>query len=253
MRFENKVVAITGAAQGLGAYYAHRFAAEGARIAICDINPCGETVSALKGLGADAIGAHCDVTKAADCAEFLAAIEAHFGKIDVLVNNAALYAGLSFGPFTQISEEEWDRCMNINVKGVWQMCKAAIPLMKKGGNGGSIINIASLAATFGMPYGGHYSASKAAVIGFTRSLAREIAKTEIRVNAVAPSLIDTPGTKAFLKDMEDKMTSAVVQGQSIKRQLSQEDVAGSVLFLASDEAKFLTGQTLAVDGGTVML
>lgn len=253
MRFENQVVAITGAAQGLGAYYAQRFAAEGAKVALCDVAPCDETVSKVEDLGGEALGMRCDVTSAEDCLTFIAKTQETFGRLDTLVNNAALYAGLSFGPFTKISEEEWDTCMGINVKGVWQMCKAAVPLMKQGGRGGSIINIASLAATFGMPYGGHYSASKGAVIGFTRSLAREIAKTEIRVNAVAPSLIDTPGTKAFLKDMEEKMTGAVVQGQSIKRQLTQEDVAGTVLFLASDDAKFLTGQTLAVDGGTVML
>lgn len=253
MRFDHKVVAITGGAQGLGAYYAQRFAAEGAKIALCDIAPCGEAVRMVEDLGGEAFGAVCDVTKAEDCAAFVGGIEKHYGRLDVVVNNAALYAGLSFGPFDKISEDEWDSCMGINVKGIWQMCKAAVPLIKKGGQGGSIINIASLAATFGMPYGGHYSASKAAVIGFTRSLAREIAKTDIRVNAIAPSLIDTPGTKAFLKDMEEKMTGAVVQGQSIKRQLTQEDVAGSVLFLASDESKFMTGQTMAVDGGTVML
>ncbi|MGD1956085.1 MAG: SDR family NAD(P)-dependent oxidoreductase [Sphingomonadales bacterium] len=253
MRFAGKVVAITGGAQGLGAHYAARFAAEGARIAVCDINSCDATVNSLQAGGAEALGAHCDVTSAADCEAFIDAVRTEFGRLDVLINNAALYGGLSFGPFSGIDEAEWDACMSINVKGIWQMCKAAVPLMKEGEGGGSIVNVASLAATFGMPYGVHYSASKGAVISMTRAMAREIAKTEIRVNAVAPSLIDTPGTKAFLNDMEERMTSAVVQGQSIKRQVGQDDVAGTVLYLASDEAKFITGQTIAVDGGTVML
>lgn len=252
MRFDGKVVAITGGAQGLGAYYAQRFAEEGAKIAVCDVQSCDETVGAIDALGAEAIGNHCDVTKADECSAFAKAIQDRYGRLDILINNAALYGGLTFGPFSNIEETEWDACMGINVKGIWQMCKAAVPLMKESG-GGSIVNVASLAATFGMPYGVHYSASKGAVISLTRAMAREIAKTDIRVNAVAPSLIDTPGTKRFLKDMEEKMTGAVVQGQSIKRQLGQEDVAGTVLYLASDDAKFITGQTIAVDGGTVML
>lgn len=252
MRFENTVVAITGGAQGLGAHYAQRFAKEGADVALCDLNDCSDTVAAVEALGRQAIGTECDVTKAADCKAFLSAIQDKFERLHVLINNAALYGGLTFGPFSSIDEDEWDACMRINVKGIWQMCKAAVPIMKDSG-GGSIVNVASLAATFGMPYGVHYSASKGAVIAFTRALAREIAKTGIRVNAVAPSLIDTPGTQRFLQDMEEKMTGAVVQGQAIKRQLSQDDVAGSVLYLASDDAKFITGQTIAVDGGTVML
>lgn len=252
MRFAGKVVMITGAAQGLGAHYAALFAKEGADVAVCDIHDCGESVKTVEALGKQAVASICDVTKSGDCQAFAENAQDRFGRIDILINNAALYGGLSFGPFDSIDEDEWDACMGINVKGIWQMCKAAVPIMKKSG-GGSIVNIASLAATFGMPYGVHYSASKGAVISMTRALAREIAKTGIRVNAVAPSLIDTPGTKRFLKDMEEKMTSAVVQGQSIKRQLTPDDVAGTVMYLASDDAQFITGQTIAVDGGTVML
>ncbi|MEM7568885.1 MAG: SDR family NAD(P)-dependent oxidoreductase [Pseudomonadota bacterium] len=252
MRFDGKVVAITGAAQGLGAFYAKRFAEEGADIALCDIHSCAETQASVEALGRTALSAHCDVTSAGDCAAFIETAQDRFGKLDVLINNAALYGGLTFGPFSTIEEDEWDACMTINVKGVWNMCKAALPVMKAASSG-SIINVASLAATYGMPYGVHYSASKGAVISMTRAIAREIGKTGIRVNAVAPSLVDTPGTKRFLKDMEEKMTGAVVQGQTIKRQLSEDDVAGTVLYLASDDAKFITGQTIAVDGGTVML
>ncbi|MFZ5608220.1 MAG: SDR family NAD(P)-dependent oxidoreductase [Pseudomonadota bacterium] len=252
MRFKDKVVVITGAAQGLGAYYALRFAAEGAKVALGDVADCAASAAAVTEQGGTALAHHCDVTKAASAGEFIAKVASHFGRLDALVNNAALYGALTFGPFEAIAEEEWDACMAVNVKGVWQMAKAALPAMTAGG-GGSIVNIASLAATYGMPYGVHYSASKGAVIGFTRALAREVARHDIRVNAVAPSLIATPGTEKFLKDKAARVTQAVVGGQAIRRQLTEEDIAGVVLFLASDEAKFMTGQTLAVDGGTVML
>jgi len=248
MRFQNKVVVITGGAQGLGAYYAKRFAGEGAKVALCDVQDCTSIVSEI---GDTAYGQVCDITKAQDTQSFVENAVAQFGTIDILINNAALYGALNFGPFDQIDEDEWDACMQVNVKGIWQMCKAVLPHMK--GKGGSIVNVASLAATFGMPYGVHYSASKGAVISLTRALAREVARHTIRVNAIAPSLIDTPGTQAFLKDRTDKVRDAVVSGQALKEQITQEDVAGAVMFLASEDAKHMTGQTLAVDGGTVML
>lgn len=252
MRFKDQVVVITGGAQGLGAYYAKRFASEGAHIALCDVQDCDHAVGEVTKLGRKAIGDICDITDAHAARDFITKVLEAFGKVDVLINNAALYGALNFGPFDQIEEEEWDACMAVNVKGIWQMCKAVYPAMKANG-GGAIVNVASLAATYGMPYGVHYSASKGAVVGLTRALAREVAKANIRVNAVAPSLMDTPGTRTFLKDRADKVTDAVVGGQAIRKQLTQEDVAGTVLFLASHEASFTTGQTLAVDGGTVML
>lgn len=248
MRFQEKVVVITGGAQGLGAYYAKRFAKEGAKVALCDVLDCTPIASEI---GDTAYGQSCDITKTQDTQSFIENAVAKFGTVDILINNAALYGALNFGPFDQIDEDEWDACMQVNVKGIWQMCKAAMPHMKD--KGGAIVNVASLAATFGMPYGVHYSASKGAVISLTRALAREVARHGIRVNAIAPSLIDTPGTQGFLKDRADKVRDAVVGGQALREQITQEDVAGAVMFLASEDAKHMTGQTLAVDGGTVML
>jgi len=176
---------------------------------------------------------------------------AAFGRIDGLVNNAALYGGLKGGRFETIAETEWDACMAVNVKGIWNCCKAAVPAMRQGG--GSIVNIASLAATYGMPYGLHYTTSKAAVIGLTRGLARELGRDGIRVNALAPSAVLTEGTSEFFGDKLDRALQAVKAGQTIQRNLVPADLTGTVAWLLSDESGFVTGQTIAVDGGTVML
>jgi p-cumic alcohol dehydrogenase len=174
-----------------------------------------------------------------------------FGRIDGLVNNAALYGALKGGRFETIDEAEWDACMAVNVKGIWNCCRAAVPAMRQ--EGGSIVNIASLAATYGMPYGLHYTASKAAVIGLTRGLARELGRDRIRVNALAPSAVLTEGTSEFFGDKLDRALQAVKAGQTIQRNLVPGDLTGTVAWLLSDESGFVTGQTIAVDGGTVML
>ena len=176
---------------------------------------------------------------------------AAFGRLDGLVNNAALYGALHGGRFDAIDEAEWDACMAVNVKGIWNCCKAAVPAMRK--EGGSIVNIASLAATYGMPYGLHYTASKAAVIGLTRGLARELGRDRIRVNALAPSAVLTEGTSEFFGDKLDRALSAAKAGQTIQRNLVPGDLTGTVAWLLSDDSGFVTGQTIAVDGGTVML
>jgi 3-oxoacyl-[acyl-carrier protein] reductase len=175
-----------------------------------------------------------------------------FGRIDVLVNNAALYGGLKGGRAEQIDEDEWDRCMAVNVKGVWNCCRAVIPAMRKQG-GGSIVNVASLAAIYGLPYALHYSASKAAVIGMTRALARELGRDWIRVNAIAPTAVLTEGTKEFFGAKFEKGMVAIRENQALKRNLESEDLAGTVLYLAGDASKFVTGQTIMVDGGTHFL
>jgi NAD(P)-dependent dehydrogenase (short-subunit alcohol dehydrogenase family) len=192
-----------------------------------------------------------NVTDAASAQAMVDAGLAAFGRIDGLVNNAALYGGLKGGRFEAIAEAEWDACMAVNVKGIWNCCKAAVPAMRK--DGGSIVNIASLAATYGMPYGLHYTASKAAVIGLTRGLARELGRDRIRVNALAPSAVLTEGTSEFFGDKLDRALQAVKAGQTIQRNLVPADLTGTVAWLLSDESGFVTGQTIAVDGGTVML
>jgi 3-oxoacyl-[acyl-carrier protein] reductase len=180
-----------------------------------------------------------------------------FGRIDALINNAALYGALHGGRFEAIDEAEWDAAMAVNVKGIWNCCKAAVPAMRQsianGAGGGSIVNIASLAATYGMPYGLHYTTSKAAVIGLTRGLAREIGRDRIRVNALAPSAVITEGTREFFGGKLDRALETIKTGQTIQRNLMPADLVGTVMWLVSDASGFVTGQTIAVDGGTVML
>ena len=177
---------------------------------------------------------------------------AEFGRIDGLVNNAALYGALRGGKFDAIDEKQWDAAMAVNVKGIWHCCKAVAGAMRSAGKG-SIVNIASLAATYGMPYALHYTTSKAAVIGLTRGLARELGRDNIRVNSVAPSAVLTEGTREFFGVKYDKALETIKHGQSIQRNLNPDDLVGTVGWLLSDASAFVTGQTISVDGGTVLL
>jgi 3-oxoacyl-[acyl-carrier protein] reductase len=255
MSLAGKTVAITGAARGLGQEFARHLATLGANLVVGDINDCGATVELVAAAGGKAVAVTLDVTDPASAQAMVAAGLAEFGRLDGLVNNAALYGALKGGRFDGIPESEWDACMAVNVKGIWNCCKAAVPAMRAGDDnkGGSIVNIASLAATYGMPYGLHYTTSKAAVIGLTRGLARELGRDRIRVNALAPSAVLTEGTSEFFGDKLDRALAAVKAGQTIQRNLVPGDLTGTVAWLLSDESGFVTGQTIAVDGGTVML
>jgi NAD(P)-dependent dehydrogenase (short-subunit alcohol dehydrogenase family) len=254
MSLAGKTIAITGAARGLGQEFARHLATLGANIVVGDVNDCGATVDLVTAAGGRAAAVTLDVTDPASAQAMVEAGLAEFGRLDGLVNNAALYGALKGGRFDGIPESEWDACMAVNVKGIWNCCKAAVPAMRAGGDkGGSIVNIASLAATYGMPYGLHYTTSKAAVIGLTRGLARELGRDRIRVNALAPSAVLTEGTSEFFGDKLDRALSAVKAGQTIQRNLVPGDLTGTVAWLLSDESGFVTGQTIAVDGGTVML
>ncbi len=252
MNFEDKVVIITGAARGLGQEYARQFARRGANVVACDLRDCADTLAVIEEEGAQGLAMKTDVTSADSVRDLAGAAVEQFGGIDVLVNNAALYGSLTFAPFDKLDESEWDATMDVNVKGIWQCCKAVVPAMKERG-GGSVINVSSLAATYGMPNGLHYTASKAAVIGLTRGLAREVGRFDIRVNAVAPNVVNTDATGEVFGDKRDKIVEVTLSQQAIRKPLETEDIVGAVLFLASDLSRMTTGQTLMVDGGTVML
>jgi 3-oxoacyl-[acyl-carrier protein] reductase len=252
MEVRDKVVAITGAARGLGQEFATSLAASGARVVVGDLNDCADTLARVRQAGPEGTGVRLDVTDAGSAGAMIDAALQSFGRLDALINNAALYGALHGGRFDAIDEAEWDAAMAVNVKGIWNCCKAAIPAMRKTG-GGSIVNIASLAATYGMPYGLHYTTSKAAVIGLTRGLAREVGRDRIRVNALAPSAVITEGTREFFGDKLDRALDTIKSGQTIQRNLVPQDLVGAVMWLVSDASGFVTGQTIAVDGGTVML
>ena len=252
MDFKNKTVVITGAARGLGQEYARQFARLGANVAVNDVRDCADTLRVIEEEGAAGLTAITDVTDAGSTQQMADAVMDKFGRIDVLVNNAALYGSLALVPFDKLDEDEWDATMNVNVKGLWQCAKACVPAMKEQ-KSGSIINISSLAAVYGLPNCLHYTASKAAVIGITRGLARELGRFNIRVNTVAPNVVNTDATKEIFKDKKDKIVDITTAQQAIRRPLETEDIVGSVLFLGSDLSTLTTGQTLMVDGGTVLL
>jgi 3-oxoacyl-[acyl-carrier protein] reductase len=247
-----KVVAVTGAARGLGQEFARHLAASGAAVVIGDVNDCAATLELVSAAGGKGVAVALNVTDPLSAGAMVAAGVAAFGRLDGLINNAALYGALHGGRFEAIAEAEWDACMAVNVKGIWNCCKAAVPAMRQAG-GGSIVNIASLAATYGMPYGLHYTASKAAVIGITRGLARELGRDRIRVNALAPSAVLTEGTSEFFGERLDRALQTIKTGQTIQRNLVPADLTGTMAWLLSDASAFVTGQTIAVDGGTVML
>jgi NAD(P)-dependent dehydrogenase (short-subunit alcohol dehydrogenase family) len=252
MDVRDKVVVITGAARGIGQHFAKSLAAAGARIVAADINDCADTLDLVRNVGREAIGVRLDVGDAASALAMAEAAVRAFGRIDALVNNAALYGALKGGRFDAIAETDWDRAMTVNVKGVWNCCKAVVPAMRRAG-GGSIVNMASLAATYGMPFALHYTTSKAAVIGLSRGLARELGRDRIRVNALAPSAVLTDGTREFFADKLDRTLDVIKTGQAIARTLEPSDLAGAVLWLVSDASSLVTGQTIAIDGGTVLL
>jgi NAD(P)-dependent dehydrogenase (short-subunit alcohol dehydrogenase family) len=252
MQLENKVSIVTGAARGLGRAYAEALAGAGSAVLACDVNDCDETVEAIVRGGGKAVSATVDITDMASCTAMADMAQQSFGQIDVLVNNAALYGGLKGARFELLEEAQWDAVMNVNVKGVWNACRAIVQPMRDSG-GGSIINIASLAAVYGLPYGLDYVASKAAVIGMTRGMARELGRDRIRVNAVAPSAVMTEGTEEFFGEKLEKAKKVIASGQVIPRNLETNDVTGTVLYLASDASAFVTGQTHMVDGGSWFL
>jgi NAD(P)-dependent dehydrogenase (short-subunit alcohol dehydrogenase family) len=249
--FQDKTVVVTGGATGIGAAYVAAFAEAGGNIAIVDVQKDAgwQLAQRLQDAGSRALFLHTDVSSEQDTANMAARVVDQFGGVDVLVNNAALYMNMEKKrPFDEIPIEEWDRMMAVNVRGVWLCTKAVIGSMKSAGRG-KIVNIASAVFHAGVPNFCHYSASKGAVIGLTRALARELGPFHINVNAIAPGLVSNEASR---KVNTDEYLERAAAGRAIPRQMHEEDLLGTVLFLASQESDFITGQTFIVDGGSIM-
>ncbi len=250
-RLAGRVALVTGAAQGLGARFSIALAEAGAAVAVCDLAPCDNTVAAIRTSDGKAIGITANVT---DPAEMRAAVEecvAAFGKLDILVNNAALSGKLRLVAIDDIDSADWDSVMAVNVRGTFEATRAALPAMRSKGYG-KVINIASGTAIKGAPRLLHYVASKGAVISMTRGMARELGGDGIRVNCIAPGLTMSDNTKVH-PDWAGAIRAANIASRAIKRDAEPEDLLGAMIFLASPESDFMTGQTLAVDGGSVMV
>jgi len=245
MRLQGKVAIVTGGARHIGAAYCRKLASEGAAVVVADILNGESVVRDIEELDGRAIAVQVDVSNEADTVRMAAEAVKAFGQIDVLVNNAAIFIAIERHPFYEISAEEWDRVSAVNIKGPFLCTKAVFPHMKER-KGGKIINISSSTAYWGTPNFLHYVASKAALIGMTRSLAREVGEFGICVNTIAPGLVEHEGQTA-----PKALTELQLKQRSIKRLQTPEDLLGTLVFLASADSDFMTGQAIVVDGGSV--
>jgi 3-oxoacyl-[acyl-carrier protein] reductase len=251
MRLKDKVAIVTGGGIGIGRAYCLALAREGAKVVAADIQE-GEAkrvAEEIKKSGGEAMAVPVDVTSPEKTRAMADAALKRYRRIDILVNNAALYSAIKKKPFMEIDEEEWDRVMAVNIKGLFLCMQAVYPAMKRQGKG-KIINISSGTALGGTPFYLHYVTSKAGVIGFTRALARELGGDNICVNAITPGLtISSPQQEGTLtpEQMADRRKK-----RSFQRDQKPEDLVGTVVFLASDDSDFITGQTINVDGGANM-
>lgn len=248
MNFENKVVFVTGASRGIGRACAVAFARARAKSVV--VNYAGneaaakETCGLVEGAGARALPMKFDVASPAECSRAVEAVVKEHGALDVLVNNA----GISLdGLILRYKDEDWERTLSVNLKSVFNLCRAAArPMMKQ--KGGAIVNLTSVVGEVGNAGQSAYAASKAGMIGFTKSLARELASRKIRVNCVAPGFVDTDMTRGIPEAARTKLLEAI----PLERMGSAPEVANAVLFLASDLAAYITGEVLRVNGGMHM-
>ena len=245
-RLADRVVVVTGAGQGIGRAYARCFREAGARVLVAELNEeRGRAVAEELGGGEEATFVQTDVARAESCEALArAALDAH-GRVDVLVNNAAIFSTIKMKPFWELGEDEWDALMNVNLKGVWLTTKALVPALRES-DSASVVNISSGAIWLARPGYAHYMASKAGILGLTRAMARELGELGIRVNAVTPGPVYTEVPRETVSEQQKQ---AMLASQCIKRTAEPEDLIGAVAFLASNDSGYITGQTLNVDGG----
>jgi NAD(P)-dependent dehydrogenase (short-subunit alcohol dehydrogenase family) len=246
MRLRGKVAIVTGGARHLGAAYARRLAVEGAAVVIADVLDGEEVANQIQQAGGRAMALTIDVSSEADTLRMASETIKAFGRIDILVNNAAIFIALNRRPFYEIAAEEWDRVSAVNIKGPFLCAKAVFPQMKQQ-QSGKIINISSSTVFSGTPLFLHYVASKAALVGMTRSLAREVGDYGICVNAIAPGLVHHEGQNA-----PKEFTEFQLKARSLKRLQTPDDLLGVLVYLASPDSDFVTGQTFLVDGGSIL-
>jgi len=248
MGLKGKSAIVTGARRGIGRGIALALAKAGANVAVSDIdkNECEKVVAEIERLGVKGIAIKADVSSSADVNAMIRQTAKKFGGVDIMVNNAGIYFSK---PLIETTENDWDRLIGINLKGVFLCTKSAVAEMIKQGRGGKVISISSIAGEVGFANSSAYCASKAGIINLTRELAIELAKHKINVNSVAPGVIETPMTAGMLNDKKTKagLLASIPRG----RVGMPEDIANAVVFLASDEADYITGATLAVDGGWI--
>jgi NAD(P)-dependent dehydrogenase (short-subunit alcohol dehydrogenase family) len=247
MRLKGRVAIITGGARGIGKACGLRFAEEGACIVLADVLDGTRAKDEIIKNGGEAIAVYTDVSDEESAKEMVRTALERFGSVDILMNNAGVFAGLGKKPFFEISSEEWDQVLRINLKGMFHCCKAVYPQMKKQGKG-KIINVTSSTFFQGVPYFLHYVSSKGGVIALTRALAREVGDSGIGVNAIAPGLTSSEAVLGSPMYPEEYLKAAAV-GRCFKRPEVPEDLTGTAVFLASDDSDFITGQTINVDGG----
>ena len=249
--FDGKVIIVTGGARGIGQVYSQELAKAGARVVVSDILDGEPCAAGIRDQGGEAFFVKADVTSEESVTALAAAAHDRYGRIDGLVNNAAIFADVRYAPFDEITVAEWDQVMDVNVKGVWLASRAVYPYMKEQGSG-KIVNIASGVPFKGIPVYVHYTVSKGAVVALTRTLARGTGKDGICVNAVAPGLTRSESLLAVRGGLVDEDDVPQIQSRAIPRSQYPEDIVGAVMFFLSDAANFITGQTLLVDGGSYM-
>jgi NAD(P)-dependent dehydrogenase (short-subunit alcohol dehydrogenase family) len=240
---EGKVAIVTGGAQGIGRAIAEHLSGDGARIVIADLEGAEEAAGAV----VDGVGLTVDVSSEDDVARMASETVERCGGIDILINNAGLYASLAMRPFEQIPVAEWRQVMDVNVLSMFLTCRAVVPQMRAQG-GGRIVNISSGTPFRGVPFVLHYVTSKGAIVAFTRSLAKELGGDDILVNCVAPGLTMSEGVQQH-PEVVEALRDVSVGARTLKRDQVPEDVTGAVAFLCGPGATFITGQTMVIDGG----